>query len=68
MPKQNKKFSFRETFGELEKINEWFSRDDIEIDEALEKFKKGMELVRISKKQLAEAENEFKRIKKELEE
>ncbi len=64
MAKQN--FNFKKAFEELEKINEWFSGEDIDIDEALEKFKRGSELVKEAKKHLAEAENKFTRIRKEL--
>lgn len=64
MAKQN--FNFKKAFEELEKINEWFSGEDIDIDEALEKFKRGSELVKEAKKHLQEAENKFTRIKKEL--
>ncbi|MEK7582870.1 MAG: exodeoxyribonuclease VII small subunit [Patescibacteria group bacterium] len=64
MAKQN--FNFKKAFEELEKINEWFSGEDIDIDEALEKFKRGTELVKEAKKHLKEAENKFTRIRKEL--
>jgi len=66
MAKQN--FNFKKAFEELEKINEWFSGSDIDIDEALEKFKRGTELVKEAKKDLKEAENNFTRIRKELDE
>lgn len=48
------------TFEELEKISEWFSRDDIDIDEALTKYKRGMELVKLARKHLKQTENEFR--------
>ena len=64
MAKQS--FNFKKAFKELEDINEWFSGDDIDIDEALEKFKRGSELVKEAKKHLKEAENKFTRIRKEL--
>lgn len=51
-------------FEELEKMSEWFSRDDIDIDEALAKYKRGMELVKIARELLKEAENEFEKIEK----
>ena len=62
----SKQKGLKKLFEELDELSEWFSRDDIDIDEALEKFKKGMELVKISKEHLKEAENQFKRIRKEL--
>lgn len=61
-------FNFKKAFEELEKINEWFSGENIDIDEALAKFTRGMELVKEAKKHLKEAENQFVKIKKELEE
>lgn len=64
MAKQS--FNFKKAFEELEKINEWFSGEDIDIDEALEKFKRGSELVKEAKKHLKEAGNKFTRIRKEL--
>ena len=45
-------------------MSEWFSRDDIDIDEALAKYKRGMELVKIARELLKEAENEFEKIEK----
>lgn len=65
MPKKES-FDFKTSFERLEKINEWFARDDINLDEALEKYKEGVEIVKETKKHLKDAENEFKEIQKTL--
>lgn len=66
MAKQN--FNFKKAFEELEKISEWFQADDIDLDEALKKYKRGMELVKEAKSQLKETENEFRAVAKPTEE
>jgi len=58
--------SFKKIFDELESINDWFSGQDIDLDEALEKFKRGMELVKKSREKLKKVENDFEEIKKDL--
>ena len=64
--KQSKKsgFNFNIAFKELEGINEWFSGEDIDIDLALTKFKRGMEVAKEIEGHLKEVENEFKKVKK----
>lgn len=59
------KFNFTKAYQEIEKINEWFQEEDIDLDEALEKYKRGMELIKKCKEDLKEAENKFEEIKKE---
>ena len=59
-----KKISLQNIFQELEKLSLWFAKDDIDIDEALAKYKRGMELVKIARELLKEAENEFEKIEK----
>ena len=58
------KFNFTEAYQEIEKINEWFQREDIDLEEALKKYERGMELVKKCKERLKEAENKFEEIKK----
>lgn len=60
-------FNFKKAFEELEQINEWFSNQDIDIDEGLKRFRRGMEIVKDAKERLKEVENEFEEIKKDLE-
>jgi exodeoxyribonuclease VII small subunit len=59
----DKKFNFTSAYEELEKINEWFSGEDIDLDEALAKYERGMELVNKCRQRLKEAENKFEEIK-----
>lgn len=59
------KFDFNKAYQELEEINNWFQQEDIDLEEAVEKYKKGMELVRKCKESLKEAENKFEEIRKE---
>lgn len=52
----------------IDEINDWFSRDDIDLEEALEKLKQGKDLIQKCKTRLAEIENEFKELKVDLDE
>lgn len=59
------KFNFTKAYEEIEKINEWFQSEDIDLDEALRKYKRGMELIKKCKDKLREIENKFEEIRKE---
>ena len=59
------KFNFKEAIEEVEKINEWFQGEEIDLDEALQRYKRGMVLIKQCKERLKRAENRFKEIKKE---
>ena len=48
---------------ELEAITEWFESDDVELDAALSKFERGMQLAGELKKDLQEIENRVEVIK-----
>lgn len=63
-----KDFDFKKAFKELEEINEWFSEEDIDLNQALEKYRRGADIVKELKTRLKEVENEFKEIQAELEE
>jgi len=58
------KFNFTKAYKEIEEINEWFQREDIDLDEALKKYERGMELIKKCKERLKQAENKFEEIKK----
>ena len=58
------KFNFTEAYQEIEEINEWFQGEEIDLDEALLKYERGMELINKCKERLEEAENKFEEIKK----
>ncbi len=61
------KVDFKKAIEELEEINDWFSQEDIDLDEGLKKLKKGKDLIISCQKRLDEAETEFIDIKNELE-
>lgn len=58
------KFNFTKAYKEVEEINEWFQKDETDLDEALQKYERGMELVQKCKERLKKAENKFEEIKK----
>lgn len=62
MPEE--KFNFTKAYQEIEEINEWFQREDIDLEEALKKYERGMELVKKCQERLKQAENKFQEIKK----
>ncbi len=62
-PKPSKKINFAEAFAELEKITQWFEREDIDVEQGLEKFERGLELAKMLKERLREVENRVKQIK-----
>ncbi|MBN1585614.1 exodeoxyribonuclease VII small subunit [Candidatus Uhrbacteria bacterium] len=61
--KVDQEFDFRRGFGELEEIVSWFERDDLDLDEALVKFERGLELARACQDRLQEVENRVVRIR-----
>lgn len=68
MTTKKEDFDFKEAMKELEEINEWFSTEEIDLEEGLKKLKKGKELIIACQKRLGEVETEFITIKEELEE
>lgn len=56
-------FNFTKAYERIEEINEWFQGEDINLDEALRKYEKGMDLIEKCKKRLKKAENKFEEIK-----
>lgn len=59
--------TFAEAFTELEKLTEWFETEEVDLDEGLEKFERGLELASVCKKKLAEVENKVTTLKKKFE-
>jgi len=57
------KFNFTKFYQEIEEINEWFQKEDIDLDEALRKYERGMELIKECRERLEETENKFEEIK-----
>ena len=60
--------SFAEAFAELEKLTEWFETEEVDLDEGLQKFERGLELAKICKKKLAEVENKVTTLKEKFSE
>jgi len=61
MPK--KEISFAKAFEELETITEWFEKGEVDLDEGLKKFERGLELSKFCKGKLSEVENKVESIK-----
>jgi len=52
----------------LEEISGWFdNREEVDVEEGLEKVKEAVILIKESKERLKQIENEFEEIKKEVE-
>ena len=59
--------SFNAHLKEIAEILEWFdSQEELDVELALEKIKKAGELIKSSKQRLVKIENEFKEIKKSV--
>ncbi len=61
-----KKQTFAEQFAELEAITEWFETGDVDLDEGLKKFERGLELAKFCKTALAEVEVKVIELKKKF--
>ncbi len=61
-----KNTTFGDAFTELEQITEWFEVEDVDLDEGLKKFERGLELAQICKQKLAEVENKVKTLKEKF--
>lgn len=60
----SQQFEFEAALKELEQIAAWFERPDIDLDEGLVKFERGMELAQRLKEHLAGVENRVERIRR----
>ncbi len=59
--------SLKETLRKLKGIVEWFDQqEEVDVEAGLEKVKEGTALIKESKKRLRELENEFEKVKKEI--
>lgn len=61
-----KKPTFAQAFAELEAITEWFETAEVDLDEGLQKFERGLELAKLCKTKLAEVENTVTELKKKF--
>jgi exodeoxyribonuclease VII small subunit len=57
------KFEFEKSLKELEEITLWFESTDVDLDQGLVKFERGMELAGQLKNHLATVENRVEKIK-----
>ena len=62
----DKKTNFAKSYGDLEKIVKWFEKDDVNLEEGIEKFEEGMKIVKDLKKYLDSMENKVRDLKKEM--
>lgn len=62
----SKKTSFADAFQELEEITAWFETADVDLDEGLKKFERGLELAQVCKSKLSEVENKVVDLKKKF--
>ncbi len=59
----DKPFEFEKALKELEEITAWFESSDIDLDQGIAKFERGMELAGALKTHLASVENRVEKIK-----
>lgn len=63
----NKKLNLKESLIKLNEIVDWFeNQEEVDVETGLEKVKEGAGLVKDCKARLAEIENEFEKIRKEV--
>lgn len=67
MPKQSPKITLQQALKDLEKIVESLNSKDLDVEEGMEQFKKGVELIQFCRGQLKAAENKFQELKAKLE-
>ncbi len=61
------KVNLKESLSKLNGIVEWFDeQEEVDVEVGLEKVKEGAELIKVCKKRLAEVENEFKEIQRDI--
>lgn len=67
MTKKTNNINLTESLKKLNEIVSWFeNQEDIDVEVGLEKVREASELIKVSKGRLAEIENEFKEIEKEI--
>ncbi len=62
-----KQAPFQELFTELEEITRWFERGDVDLDEGLKKYERGLALAALCKDRLQVIENTVISLKKQYE-
>lgn len=61
-----KKTSFATQFAELEAITTWFERDNVDLEEGITKFERGMQLAKELRERLKSAEVKIEEIRKKF--
>ena len=61
-----KTFDFTASIKTLEEINSWFQNEDFNLDEGLQKLRRGKDLIKKCRGRLQQVENEFVKIKQEF--
>lgn len=61
-----KEITFANAFKELEELTAWFEEEEVELDEGMKKFERGLELAEVCKKKLEEVENSVEKLKKKF--
>jgi exodeoxyribonuclease VII small subunit len=61
-----KPFEFEKALRELEEITAWFESSNVDLDQGLAKFERGMELTSQLKTHLSEVENRVEKIKQKF--
>ncbi|MGC9968918.1 MAG: exodeoxyribonuclease VII small subunit [Minisyncoccia bacterium] len=62
------KVNLNESLKQLAKIVVWFEeQEEVDVEKGLEYVKEGVELIKTCKARLSQVENEFKEIKRDLE-
>ena len=64
----SQKKPLKDQMAELEELVSWFEQDDLDIEQAINKFEIGSELASSIKKDLGELENKITVLKKSFEE
>lgn len=54
--------NYKQMSDELNKLIEWFESDELNLDEAVEKYEQAMELLQAMEEHLKNAENKIKKI------
>ena len=58
--------TFANAFAELEELTQWFETQDVDLDEGIKKFERGLELAVVCKKKLSEVENKVEKLKEKF--
>lgn len=64
---ETKDFDFAARLKELEEITNWFESEKVDLDQGLDKFERGVELIAALRKHLQGVENRVEQIKLKFE-